>query len=139
MKILFKIMQSGYDYDAQTATQMKGLYFSQLEHIPSIEVAGMTFYELTDLLGIKDLSATKQNKLSKLQPGSSTQLFNVGRNRYYYAVRLNSKEEVALADLIKEKEELTKINDQIEAQVGHLLKTKKTHEQNIDSLKKVFK
>ena len=66
-------------------------------------------------------------------------MFHVGRDRYYYAVQLNTQEEIALNDLIKEKEELTKINEQIEAQVGHLLKTKKTHEQNIDNLKKVFK
>jgi uncharacterized protein YqfB (UPF0267 family) len=139
MTIMLKIMQSGFDYDRKSAQQQRDLYYAKFSNIPSIKVGGMTFYEINDLLSIQELSTTKQNKLSKLKPGDSMQLFNVGRDRYYHAVRLNTKEEATLQDLQKEQDELTKINQQIEAQVGHLLKTKKTQEENIDNLKKVFK
>jgi hypothetical protein len=139
MKTLFKIMQSGSDYDPKNAEQMRNLYFSQFSNVPSIEVAGMAFYELNDLLSIQDLSDTKKNKLATSKLGTPIQLFNVGRNRYYYAVRLNDKEEIALDDLTKEKDEVTKLNKQIEEQVGHLLKDKKDHEKKMDALKKVFK
>jgi hypothetical protein len=139
MKTLFKIMQSGSDYDQKSAEQMRTLYFSQYSNIPSIELAGMAFYELNDLLSMQDLSDTKKNKLTKSKPGTPIQLFNVGRNRYYYAVRLNDKEEIALDNLNKEKDEVTKFNKQIEEQVGHLIKAKKDHEKKMDALKKVFK
>lgn len=139
MKVICKIMQSNSSYDPKNAVQVRDLYYAQNKHIPSIEISGMSFYELNDLLTIQDLSTTKQNKLSKLKPGASAQLFHVGRDRYYYVVQLNTKEELALNDLIKEKEELTKINEQIESQVGHLIKIQKSHEKNIDRLKKIFK
>jgi uncharacterized protein YaiL (DUF2058 family) len=139
MKTIFKIMQSGFDYDHKSAEQMRTLHYAHYNNIPSIEVAGMAFYELKDLLSMPDLSTTKQNKLSKSKPGSPVQLFNVGRNRYYYAVQLNDKEQIALDDLNKEKDEVDKLNKQIEEQVGHLLKDKKDHEKKMDALKKVFK
>lgn len=139
MTIMLKIMQSGFDYDRKRAEQQRDLYYAKFSNIPSIQVGGMSFYEINDLLSIPELSATKQSKLSKLKLGDSMQLFRVGRDRYYHAVRLNSNEETVLKNLQKEQDELTKINQEIENQVGHLLKTKKAHEKNIDSLKAVFK
>lgn len=139
MKTIFKIMQSGRTYDYNEAVQVNSLYYSNLKDTPSISVGAMKFFELETLLTIEHFSVNKKSKLKSLKKGSAMQLINTGKHDDLYAVRLTDDEEDMLQKLLVEKEALLKVNQEIEERAGDLIAIQKTHENNINKMKKMFK